>query len=73
MVEFLLYSLQFCVYAGVEGIDQVEDISGGGLNLSFQVEEVTEDIFQKSQVAEVQEAEEDLAGDEASRQIGTTL
>lgn len=31
------------------------------------MEEVTEDIFQKSQVAEVQEAGEDLAADEASR------
>lgn len=30
------------------------------------MEEVTEDIFQKSQVAEVQEAGGDLAGDEAS-------
>lgn len=55
------------MYAGVEGIGQVEDIFGGGLSWSFQVEEVTEDIFQKSQVAEVQEAGEDLAADEASR------
>lgn len=49
------------------GIDQMEDICGGGPNRGVQVSDATEDAFQESHVAEMQEAWEDLVGDEARK------